>query len=151
MLKNGLKKNSPLSWTTATHEEMIELGKELVKLLPQNFILCLEGDLGAGKTTLSKGIIEELTHTASIEILSPTYSYVRTYAQESITLHHFDCYRISGEDEFIELGLEDLLLEPGYKIIEWPDRITSLLPKSFFHLSIQYSGNSERSIELLEY
>lgn len=148
MLKNGLKKNKPLCWTTSSHEESLELGAEISKLLKPGTTLCLKGDLGAGKTTLSKGIIHALTCVSREEILSPTYSYVRTYTEGQSKLHHFDCYRIHSDDEFLELGLDDLLFDSAIKIIEWPEHISSLLPKERLELSIEYTGEGSRSIEL---
>ena len=148
MSKSGLKKNKLSSWASKSHDDTYHCGYELAAILPSDCIVCIKGDLGAGKTTLCKGLINKLTGTLASEILSPTYTYVRTYSQGSTNLHHFDCYRLNSEDDFLELGLEDLLNEKGIKLIEWPDRIKDLLPKNVYSINIDYKGETARHITL---
>ncbi len=148
MLKNGSKKSKIYQWSSSSHDETLQYGKELASLLPKSCLVCLEGELGAGKTTLCKGLIHALTRTDIAQILSPTYTYVRTYQNKGCDLHHFDCYRINSDDEFIELGLEDLLNDDGIKLIEWPDHILNLLPQETYKVQIHYDGQDKRKITL---
>lgn len=129
---------NPKIYTTNSVEETYLLGEKIAKIissLPAQPI-ALVGDLGAGKTTLIKGIIHALTSTPYDEITSPTFQYASLFKHVA----HFDLWRLSSEEEFLSLGLSDIL-EQYMCLIEWPDRIASLLPITT--LSIIASGISE--------
>ena len=129
---------NPRTYTTHTVEETYLLGEKIAKriitLPPQP--IALVGDLGAGKTTLIKGIIHGLTSTSYNEITSPTFQYASLFKDVA----HFDLWRLSSEEEFLSLGLSDIL-EQYLCLIEWPDRIRALIPEN--SLSIIASGLSE--------
>ncbi|NRA89871.1 MAG: tRNA (adenosine(37)-N6)-threonylcarbamoyltransferase complex ATPase subunit type 1 TsaE [Simkaniaceae bacterium] len=133
----GLKRISKSPFDT------LSIGREIGKRLPPHHTVCLYGDLGAGKTTLIKGIVEELTKTPAHEVNSPTFTYLNIYEGE-VTIYHFDCYRLENSKDFLERGLEEYL--DGLCLIEWPERISSLLPKNRSIININYQGKEERVI-----
>lgn len=137
MSSAGLKKISK------SPEETISIGREIGKSLPNSAVVCFAGDLGAGKTTLIKGIASELTEISLHEIHSPTFTYLNIYEGKT-AVYHIDCYRLEGEQHFIEKGLEEYL--EGLCLIEWPERIPSLLSNKHGIVTIQYSGENERVI-----
>jgi tRNA threonylcarbamoyl adenosine modification protein YjeE len=106
---------------------MIDLGIRLASDIHSDQVIALVGELGAGKTTLAKGIICGLTGVCVDEVTSPTFQYVCLYEGNKRTVAHFDLWRLSGEESFLALGLEEFLHSP-VTLIEWPDRIASLLP-----------------------
>lgn len=108
-------------------EEMILFGQEFGKTCGKDQVVALCGELGAGKTTIAKGIISGLCNVPLVNITSPTFQYVNFYG--SGTIAHFDLWRLKGVDDFLSLGLEEWLAQ-GISLIEWPDRIESLLPLS---------------------
>ena len=117
-------------------------------------VFCLTGDLGAGKTTLTKGIAKALGVTEAVT--SPTFTIVQEYDSGSLPLYHFDVYRVSDPEELFELGFEEYLHGKGVCIIEWADLIRDLLPAKRIEVSIDRSefpgaGEDERIITLHEF
>ncbi len=103
---------------TSSSEQTIELGKQISVFLSTGFIIGLNGDLGAGKTCLVKGIFSGLSDDDFDNVTSPTFTIVNEY-QTSIPIFHFDLYRIHGEDEFYSIGFDDYLKRDGICVIEW--------------------------------
>lgn len=101
-------------------------------------IITLTGDLGAGKTTLTRALLESLGVTS--EVVSPTYTYVVTYRlSDGRTVHHFDLYRISNVDEFFNMGFGEYLYAPDTLcIIEWPESIKELLTHDLLDIMLEY-------------
>jgi tRNA threonylcarbamoyladenosine biosynthesis protein TsaE len=122
-------------------EEMMAFGATLAQRVVPPKVIALCGDLGAGKTTLAKGMISALTATPPSEVTSPTFQYVQFYKKGDLVIAHFDVWRLQCVDEFIELGLEEYLLH-SLAIVEWPDRIQGVLPSDTFwvHVSIVPEG-----------
>jgi len=141
MLTAGLKKTN--RWVTSSGDETLEVGKVIARSLPKTATLCFFGDLGAGKTTLIKGIATELTGISPHEINSPTFTYLNIY-EGTETLHHFDLYRLSGPDDFLARGLDEYL--EGLCCIEWAEKIEAILPKEKRLIKIQYLGENKREI-----
>lgn len=112
-----------------TPEAMVKFGESLSNRLNSPQVIALKGDLGAGKTTLAKGIISGLTGISPNEIMSPTFQIVCLYEGNNVTVAHFDLWRLQGIDDFILSGLEEYLHQ-GIALVEWPDRITAILPKN---------------------
>ena len=111
---------------------MVRLGATLSTLISSPKVITLNGDLGAGKTTLAKGFIAACTGLAPTEITSPTFQYVHFYQPNIV---HFDLWRLKGPEEFLGLGLEEYLRD-GIVLIEWPDRIPFLSPSNALHIEI---------------
>lgn len=103
-------------------EETIQFGCKLASNLSANSILALQGDLGAGKTTLVQGLLNGFNIQDTAQ--SPTFTYLQIYKN----IYHFDLYRLTSEQDFLLLGFDEFLFAGGIAVIEWPERIASLLP-----------------------
>ncbi|MCH9608674.1 MAG: tRNA threonylcarbamoyladenosine biosynthesis protein TsaE [Chlamydiales bacterium] len=125
-------------------EQTIAFGRELALSLPKDATLCFFGDLGAGKTTLIKGIVETLSSIPIDEVTSPTFTYLNSYG----LVHHFDLYRMENEEQFLKMGFDEFLGE-GICCIEWSEKIPSLIPKEAYRVKISYEGETNRLIEVV--
>ncbi|HZK23191.1 MAG TPA: tRNA (adenosine(37)-N6)-threonylcarbamoyltransferase complex ATPase subunit type 1 TsaE [Atopostipes sp.] len=132
---------------TQNEQETIEFAKELTKYLKPGMLLSLEGDLGAGKTTFTKGIGEGLGIKRVIK--SPTYTIVREYTDGKMPLYHIDLYRLD-EDEVEDLGLDEYFLGDGLSVVEWPSVAPDELPteRLALKLSVDPQRPSIRKIEI---
>ena len=119
-------------------EETLEWGRTLAVSLPPNSILALSGELGAGKTHLVKGLALGLGLPAAEAVQSPTFVLLSIY-DTSPPLFHFDLYRLRGPEEFQALGFEEFFHKGGICAIEWPERISSLLPVNIFRISLSHT------------
>lgn len=127
-------------------EETKKIGNRIGDILKKGDIVCLKGDLGAGKTTLSKSIADALG--VDEPVTSPTYTLIHEY-QGRIPLYHFDVYRISEPDEMFDLGFDEYLFGEGVCIIEWADKIETLLPETCIWITIKNGENfNERIMEI---
>jgi tRNA threonylcarbamoyladenosine biosynthesis protein TsaE len=132
--------------TTHSPDETRDLGRKLGQLLAPGDLLCLQGDLGAGKTTLTQGIAEGWGSADPVS--SPTFVMVNLYrAVDGTPLYHMDAYRIESLPEAAQLGLDDMLAE-GALIVEWPERIEPLLPKERLWLTLTHLSETERQLEI---
>ena len=117
-------------------EEMtFEIGKKLGEKADKGEIICLEGDLGVGKTVFTKGFAEGLNIEDNID--SPTFTIVQEYTEGRLPLYHFDVYRIGDILEMDEIGYEDYFFGEGVCLIEWASRIEELIPESAIHIIIE--------------
>jgi tRNA threonylcarbamoyladenosine biosynthesis protein TsaE len=126
-------------------EETISFGQRIGGMLMPGVILCLFGDLGAGKTTVIKGIVQSLTGTRAEEVCSPTFSYLNIY-EGRCPVYHFDLYRLAGEEDFFGMGFEEYFFSQGVCCLEWSERIASLLPKGVHRLTLKHMGEYLREI-----
>lgn len=118
-------------------------------MLPANSIFLFDGEMGAGKTTLINEICKK------IEILeqpsSPTYSIVNTYSSKQYgELYHFDFYRLKGEKEAVESGLDELIHSGKICFIEWGEKVSKLLPINFVRVNIKVVSTNHRMIEIIK-
>ena len=119
--------------------------KELVKNTP-NKVLCFYGEMGAGKTTLIKALLKEL---GGIDVVnSPTFGIANEYlnGNEEVLAYHFDFYRLNDEMEALDLGFEDYLQTQAWILIEWPEKIASLLPEDATAITIEVLSPTERRL-----
>ena len=129
-----------------TPAEMEEIGIELASILTDGMVVSLVGPLGAGKTTLTKGIAKGLLITDVV--VSPSYMIARAY-QGRLFMHHIDAYRVSTLEELAEVGLDDYLPpERGVSIVEWPDRIEGLVDISTIQVTIELLDDEDRRVNI---
>lgn len=117
-------------------------GEDLALTVKAGDCLALSGDLGAGKTALSRALIRALADDGTIEVPSPTFTLVQAY-ELRLPVSHFDLYRLGDESEIAELGLDEAL-EKGVALIEWPDRAGDSLPKRSVRIAIMHEGTGRR-------
>ena len=130
-------------------DRTIATGQALGKLLKPGSVVCLKGDLGTGKTHFAKGVA--LGMGISEHVTSPTFTIINEY-QGRLPLYHVDAYRLEEEEEAYELGLEEYLYGTGVTLIEWPERIQSLLPDEYLRIIIKQAADgffSKRELEFL--
>lgn len=127
-------------------EDTKKLGCKLGTLLKEGDVVCLDGDLGAGKTTITKSIAKGLE--VEDYVTSPTFALINYY-NGRLPVYHFDVYRLENIDEIYDLGFEDYFYGRGVSIIEWSKKIEKFLPKDRLEIMIKKSNqNNERIIEL---
>lgn len=122
-------------------EDTIKWAEEYAATLRGGDVVLLEGEMGAGKTVLAKGIARGLGITE--EVTSPTYAYINSYADR---LFHFDCYRVGSERQAFELGFADYFELGGICLVEWSENIASLLPEQCKRVEIVKRGETQREI-----
>lgn len=120
-------------------EAQVAFGARLAALLPPRLIVYLEGDLGTGKTTLTRGVLAGLGHRGAAR--SPTYTLLEPYEIGERRLYHLDLYRLGDPQELEYLGLRDLLAEDAVWMVEWPERGLGMLPPPDLVIAIAYVPN----------
>lgn len=131
-------------------EDTLSLGKQLGSKVKSGDIICINGDLGAGKTHFTKGIAEGL----GIEdhITSPTFTIVNEYEGGRLKLYHFDVYRVNDPDEIYAIGFDEYIFDKGVSVIEWSNYIEELIPEDYLSVNIsklQEQGENFRKIVLI--
>ena len=119
---------------TKTPEELTYIGKRMAKFLTAGDLVALDGDLGAGKTTLSQGIAQGLDIAGIVN--SPTFTIVHEYNDGRLPFYHFDVYRLQQPQELEDIGYEDYFYGDGVCFIEWADLIEEILPKNCRKITI---------------
>jgi tRNA threonylcarbamoyladenosine biosynthesis protein TsaE len=137
--------NSGLKFETHSDEETQALGRQFAKMLPDRGVILLIGELGAGKTTLAKGIVEGRGVATAEDVSSPTFTLIHEYGQP-IGVYHIDLYRLNTLDEARRLGLEDLFEQPALVLLEWGERFPELLPNQRIEIRLSHKGEENRLI-----
>lgn len=127
-------------------EQTEEIGRKLALKLSKKDIIAFSGDLGAGKTAFSRGILNGLGYENYVT--SPTFAIVNEYFTEKFTVYHFDMYRILDEDSLYEIGFDDYLNSNGILIIEWSENVINFLPKDIILIDIKHLGDENREISI---
>ena len=122
----------------ADAQETESLGERLGGVVTAG-IIYLNGDLGAGKTTLARGLLRGLGHVGKVR--SPTYTLVEPYALATRQVYHLDLYRLSDAEELEWLGLRDMLADPSLLVVEWPERGSGYLPPADLTIDLDFSGD----------
>lgn len=132
--------------TSQSVEHTVRIGRALGTLLHAGDVICLSGDLGAGKTALTRGI--GAGWGAQEAVTSPTFTLIHEHhrAQDAQPLYHVDCYRLSGPDEAWGIGLEDLLHGEGVSVLEWPENIAEALPADRLWIDLAFLDDERRHL-----
>jgi tRNA threonylcarbamoyladenosine biosynthesis protein TsaE len=146
------------TWQFESHsgKETIAVGHKIAELLVPPKLLILRGDLGAGKTTLVKGIAEALDAAEPDEVTSPTFTLIHEYEgtrsvdgrREPVILYHLDLYRIQNERQLDSLGLEELSGPESLVLVEWGEKFPSVQKRSQGEIEMRATGGDSRSITL---
>lgn len=137
------------TYTAATEEEMIALGRELAAAWPRPAAVLLIGNLGAGKTTLSKGIAEGLGVARAEDVSSPTFPIIHEYGDAG-ELYHIDLYRLDTEEEVATLGLDEIFARPAVVLLEWAERFPRLMPAERIEIRIDAGEDEVRTVKVKE-
>ncbi len=149
-----------IDFVSSSVEQTTRLGVRLGELLQVHDLLCLAGELGAGKTALARGIGRGWG--TGLRVTSPSFTLVNEYPRlaDGRILYHIDCYRLEKTEDQLTVGLEDILYGAGAVMIEWPERIEAVLPEDRLWIGLSYvsetrrklriNATGERSAELLE-
>ena len=136
------------SVVTASPQETIEFAKGLAKGLKPGTVLCLEGQLGSGKTTFIKGLAEGLGLKHPEQVKSPTFVLMHIY-KAKVQLYHFDCYRLNSLEELENIGFQDFVNDPqAISCVEWAEKAGDLIPKDARHIRFEILGASKRRLTL---
>ena len=132
--------------TTHSAEETIAFGRTLGVLLSPPKIVLLRGELGAGKTTLVKGIAEAFQAASEDDVTSPTFTLVHEYCGPNANLYHIDLYRVDTPRQLETLGLDDLIAKDSILLIEWGEKFPRLVRERDLEISLERAGESDRRI-----
>jgi tRNA threonylcarbamoyladenosine biosynthesis protein TsaE len=133
-------------YRSSSESETIALGRELAHSFPRRAAVMLIGNLGAGKTTLAKGIVEGLGAADPDEVSSPTFTLIHEYGDGRV--YHIDLYRIEEPREAATLGLDEIFEREAVVLVEWGERFPQLMPEQRIEIHLRASGDDEREIEV---
>ncbi len=131
---------------TESEEETIELGRRIAKELPRRMVVLLIGNLGAGKTTLAKGIVSELSAAQPEDVSSPTFTLIHEYGKGRV--FHIDLYRLDRAEQVATLGLDEIFDREAVVLIEWGERFPELMPKDRIEIRLETTAEDARLIEI---
>jgi tRNA threonylcarbamoyladenosine biosynthesis protein TsaE len=135
-----------LLWPAETETQAFAQRLARASALAQAFV-ALQGDLGAGKTTLVRHLLQALGVSGRIK--SPTYAVVESYSLSAMEVWHFDFYRFNDPQEWEDAGFRDIFASPGLKLAEWPDKAAGLLPQADLEICLQTTLEGTRRVRLL--
>ena len=134
---------------TRSDEETRALGRQLALSLPQRGVVLLIGELGAGKTTLAKGIVEGRNAAPADEVSSPTFTLIHEYGNP-VSVYHADLYRLDTAEQVRRLGLDEIFDRPALTLVEWGERFPEIFPKDRTEIRISDAGEDLRKFELTQ-
>jgi tRNA threonylcarbamoyladenosine biosynthesis protein TsaE len=132
---------------TGSPEETMEFGNELAKQFSPPCLILLEGELGAGKTTLIKGIVQGLGAAREEDVTSPSFALVHEYGGGG-HVYHIDLYRIEAPKELATLGLDDILARDAVVLVEWGEKIGNAFGEPALRIRLEYAGHDDRKISI---
>jgi tRNA threonylcarbamoyladenosine biosynthesis protein TsaE len=135
--------------TTHSAEETVAFGRTLADILSPPKLVLLRGDLGAGKTTLVKGIAQAFEAAREEDVTSPTFTLIHEYRGPSATLYHIDLYRVDTPRELQTLALDDLIAENSILLIEWGEKFSRFQRERDVEIVLENIGESERRIRVI--
>lgn len=138
--------SSVLRFESRSDEQTRAFGRQLAAVLPERAVVLLIGDLGAGKTTLAKGIVEGRGAARAQDVSSPTFTLIHEYGNP-VSVYHADLYRLDTPEQARRLGLEDIY-DAGLVLIEWGERFSDLFPENRIEIRIRPRGEDVREIEV---
>ena len=130
---------------TESEEETIALGEKLASELPAKSVVLLIGNLGAGKTTIAKGIVKGLGAAQPAEVSSPTFTLIHEY---SPSVYHIDLYRLDTPAQMATLGLEEIFDRQAVVLIEWGEKFPALMPEDRIEIRLRATGDNSREVEI---
>lgn len=133
------------TFTTRNADETISLGRAIGSMLESGDVIAFRGTLGAGKTTMTKGIAEALGVTETVT--SPTFCLVSEYAG-NMMLYHIDAYRLHGTDDFESIGADDMLYGSGVCAVEWSENVSEVLPDNAIQITITPISGGCRTVDV---
>ncbi|HET9285207.1 MAG TPA: tRNA (adenosine(37)-N6)-threonylcarbamoyltransferase complex ATPase subunit type 1 TsaE [Candidatus Angelobacter sp.] len=134
------------TFNTHSADETTELGQQLATQLKPGTIVLLRGDLGAGKTTLVKGIAEGFHAARAEDVTSPTFTLIHEYRGSEVTLYHIDLYRIDTQRELDTLALDDLMTAKSILLIEWGEKFERFVRERDVEIAIEHKDGDDRAI-----
>jgi tRNA threonylcarbamoyladenosine biosynthesis protein TsaE len=136
-------------FTTRSPEETIALGRELAAELTPPKLVLLRGELGAGKTTLVKGIAEGFRAASEEDVTSPTFTLIHEYRGPEANLYHIDLYRVDTPRQLETLGLDDLISEKSVLLIEWGEKFQRFVKEGDVEIALERVSENERRISVI--
>ena len=138
-------------WLCRSEEETRQAGREIASLLPDDAVVHLIGDLGAGKTFLARAIAAERGADA-LEVASPTFAIIHQYPlPEGPAIVHIDGYRLSESPrEWLEIGIDEILASPGLKLVEWPKKTFEQFEAGHYDVEIRVNEDDSRKVRLTD-
>jgi tRNA threonylcarbamoyladenosine biosynthesis protein TsaE len=133
-----------VTFTSSSPAETEEIGRQLAKELRPGSVLALQGELGSGKTQLTKGVAAGLG--LPVEVTSPTFTIIHEYSGGRLPVYHFDFFRLENQQSAGRLGLDDYFFGDGVSIVEWADRFPELIPGDAKWISLRMKSENEREI-----
>ena len=136
-------------FTTHSPAETVALGRELAKSLSPPKLILLRGELGAGKTTLVKGIAEGFQAASQDDVTSPTFTLVHEYCGPAVNIYHIDLYRVDTPHQLETLGLDDLFAPNSVLLVEWGEKFARFVHDRDVEIALERTGQNDRRVRVI--